>query len=163
MNSKHIMGPPKIVFKSGAKLERLDIRTILEIKDVPSNLQSRNIHPSVHLYVYHRNPSASQNCSYWPLSLSTIEPIDHWAYQPSTQCPQTIKNRAPFKASFVDLLVLYRFLVISDFDVWILVQLITDLVNHLRFAVCKWASNKIWKWIYSKLLRKLHQWLEKNI
>ena len=34
-----------------------------------------------------------------------------------SQCPQTIENRAPFKASFVDLLVLYRFLVISDFDV----------------------------------------------
>ena len=30
-----------------------------------------------------------------------------------TQCPQTIENRAPFKASFVDLLVLYRFLVIE--------------------------------------------------
>ena len=53
-------------------------------------LQSQvSVCPSVH----HRNPSASQNCSYrpsslltiWayrPLSLSTIEPIDHRAYWP---------------------------------------------------------------------------------
>ena len=34
------------------------------------------------LYVCHRNPSASQNCSYLPLFLSAIEPINHRAYQP---------------------------------------------------------------------------------
>ena len=37
---------------------------------------------SVRLSVCHRNPSAAQNCSYWPLSLLTIEPIDYWAYRP---------------------------------------------------------------------------------
>ena len=52
-----------------------------------------NVRPSVclsvSLSVCHRNPSASQNCSYWPPSLSTIKPIDHPANRPSSQ--STIK------------------------------------------------------------------------
>ena len=39
---------------------------------------------NVCLSVHHKNPLASQNCSYQPLSLSTIEPINHQAYRPSS-------------------------------------------------------------------------------
>ena len=60
-----------------------------------------------------------------PWCLFPCYPPQKWA-----QCSQTIENRAAFKAWFV------------------------DLVNHLRFAVGKCASNKIWNWINSKLLRK---------
>ena len=78
--------------------------TQIEVKDVLTSvfsyqnvtLEQTNVNPlffsvakatlqsqmSVRPSVSHRNPSASQNCSCRPLSLSTIEPIDHWAYQP---------------------------------------------------------------------------------
>ena len=39
---------------------------------------------SIYQSVCHKNPSASQNCSYQPLSLSTIKPINHQAYWPSS-------------------------------------------------------------------------------
>ena len=39
---------------------------------------------NVCLSVSHPNPSASQNCSYQPSSLSTIKPINHQAYQTSS-------------------------------------------------------------------------------
>ena len=45
-----------------------------------SDSRIANIRPSV----WYQNPSASQNRSYRLLSLSTIEPIDHQAYQPSS-------------------------------------------------------------------------------
>ena len=43
-----------------------------------------NVRLSVCLSVCHRNPSASQNRSYRPSSLSTIKPIDHQAYRSSS-------------------------------------------------------------------------------
>ena len=43
---------------------------------------------SVCLSVSHQNPSASQNCSYWPSCPSAIMPIGHHAHQPS--CPSAI-------------------------------------------------------------------------
>ena len=39
---------------------------------------------SVCLSVCNKNPSASQNCSYWPSSVSTIEPINHQDHWPSS-------------------------------------------------------------------------------
>ena len=57
--------------------------------------------------VSYQNPSASQNHSYWPLSLSiepiayrplsllTIEPTDHWAYQSLTYQPLCILTIKP--------------------------------------------------------------------
>ena len=48
------------------------------------NRKCLSVCPSVCPSVCHRNPSAFQNCAYWPSSLSTIEPIDHWAYIPSS-------------------------------------------------------------------------------
>ena len=49
-----------------------------------SDSRIANVCPSVHQSVHHKNPSSSQNCSYQPSSLSTIEPIDHQAYWPSS-------------------------------------------------------------------------------
>ena len=48
-------------------------------------------------WIYHQNPSASQNSSYQPSSLSTIEPIDHLAYRPSSL--STINHRAYWPSS----------------------------------------------------------------
>ena len=59
-----------------------------------------------------------------------------------TQCFQTIEIRASFKAWFVDLLVLYRFLIISKFHVWILVQLVMDLVKNQRKRFPKIEKSK---------------------
>jgi len=39
---------------------------------------------NVHMWDHYQSPTASQNCSNWPSSLSTIQPIDHPAYQPSS-------------------------------------------------------------------------------
>ena len=49
-----------------------------------SNSRIANVCLSVCTSVCHRNPKASQNCSYWPLSLLTIKPFDHRAYPPSS-------------------------------------------------------------------------------
>ena len=65
-----------------------------------------------------------------------------------TQCDEMIDNRAAFKASFVDLWDLSRFLIISEFHVLIFVQLVTDLVKYLRLAVGKCVSNKILNKLY---------------
>ena len=80
----------------------------------------------------------------------------------AAQCDEMIDNRAAFKASFVDLWVLSRFLIISEFHVLIFVQLVTDLVKYLRLAVGKCVSNKIWNKLYSILLWKWQQWMDKT-
>ena len=79
-----------------------------------------------------------------------------------TQCDEMIDNRAAFQAYFVDLWVLSRFLIISEFHVLIFVQLVTDLVKYLRLAVGKCVSNKIWNKLYSILLWKWQQWMDKT-
>ena len=48
---------------------------------VKATLESQmSVRPSVCLSICHRNPSASQNFSYLPSGLLTIEPINHRAY-----------------------------------------------------------------------------------
>ena len=54
------------------------------------------LHMSVCLSVHRQNPSASQNCSYRPSSLSTIKPIDHQAHWPSSGLSYSFATFKPF-------------------------------------------------------------------
>ena len=74
-----------------------------------------------------------------------------------------VRKRAALEAWFVDLCVLSRFLVISEFHVLIFVQFVTDLAKYLRLAVSMCVSNKILNKIYSILLRMWQQWMEETI
>ena len=62
------------------------------------------------LSVRYQNPSASQNCLYCPMSLSTIKPIiNQWAYRPSSLwIIKPIDHRAYQPSSLSSLLTIER-------------------------------------------------------
>ena len=55
--------------------------------------ESDSLIANVRTSVSHKNPSASQNCSYRPSSLSAIKPINHWAYRPSSLSTLALLSR----------------------------------------------------------------------
>ena len=62
------------------EIEKSKILQIFKFVSYFQTLESQmSVRLSICLSVCHRNPSASQNCSYCPSSLSTIEPINLWS------------------------------------------------------------------------------------
>ena len=70
------------------------------------------------LSVRNQNPSASQNCSYWPLSLSTIEPIDHWACWPLNLLTIGPSNHQAYRPSSLSTIKPINHWPFAPIDLW---------------------------------------------